>query len=96
MREAAHRVKTERAWRLRDSVVVISTSIGCSGSWATVFYGCHGCSGVRGFDSDVGLSEKMNDFVFERHGAFAAIDHDWFHRLFPPGSFFGDPNGTGI
>lgn len=38
MREAAHRmVKTDRAWRLRDSVVVMSTSIGYSASWAMVF-----------------------------------------------------------
>lgn len=46
-------------------------------------HGCHRCPGVRGFDSDSGFPQKMNDFVFERHGAFAAIDRDWFHRLFP-------------
>lgn len=43
-------------------------------------YGCHCGSGVRSLYSDVGLPEKMNNFmVFECHGAFAPVDHDWFH-----------------
>jgi hypothetical protein len=71
MREAAHRmVKTEGAWRLRDSVVVMSTSIGYSSSCAMVFTAAIAALASAASILTLGFPEKMNNLaILKRHTA---------------------------